>query len=148
MTEAVKTPWHIWAVGVVSLLWNGFGAFDYTMTKTHNMAYLKDFNQFTPEQIAYFDGISLLGNIGWAFGVWGALAGSVLLLCRSRHAVSAFMASLAGLLVSTFNQFILSDVDLGKLFGPGPMVTTIVIWIIAIALFLYARKQAAAGVLR
>ena len=24
-----STPWHLWVVGVVSLLWNGFGAYDF-----------------------------------------------------------------------------------------------------------------------
>ena len=24
----VKTPWHLWVVGVLALLWNGFGAYD------------------------------------------------------------------------------------------------------------------------
>jgi hypothetical protein len=32
----------------------------------------------------------------WAIGVWGALAGSVLLLLRSKWAVHVFAASLAG----------------------------------------------------
>jgi hypothetical protein len=40
----------------------------------------------------------------WALGVWGALAGSMLLLLRSRRAVTAFAASLVGLAVSTGYQ--------------------------------------------
>ena len=24
-----KTPWHLWVVAVLALLWNGAGAFDY-----------------------------------------------------------------------------------------------------------------------
>ena len=51
MNEAVKTPWHLWAVGIISLLWNAFGAFDYVMTKLKNPAYMA---AFTPEQQAYF----------------------------------------------------------------------------------------------
>jgi hypothetical protein len=35
-----------------------------------------------------------------------------------------------------------------RMFGTFPMIFTAVIWVILIALFLYARKQAAAGVLR
>jgi hypothetical protein len=35
MTDmTVKTPWHLWAVGAVSLLWNGLGGYDYTMSMT------------------------------------------------------------------------------------------------------------------
>jgi hypothetical protein len=28
-----KTPWHLWVVGILSLLWNAFGGYDYTMTQ-------------------------------------------------------------------------------------------------------------------
>ncbi len=145
MTEAVKTPWHIWAVGVVSLLWNAIGAFDYTMTKLGNADYMAS---FTADQQAYFQGFPVWANIGWAFGVWASVLGSLLLLVRSRHAVTAFAVSLAGLAVSCFYQFGLHYDDLQRLFGSFPMVFTAIIWIVLIALFVYARRQAAAGVLR
>jgi hypothetical protein len=32
----VTTPWHLWIVGVFSLLWNGMGAFDYGMTESRS----------------------------------------------------------------------------------------------------------------
>ena len=28
-----KTPWHLWVVGVLTLLWNAVGATSYTMTR-------------------------------------------------------------------------------------------------------------------
>jgi hypothetical protein len=148
MNTTVKTPWHLWVVGVLSLLWSGFAVTDYTMTNMKNMWWLRDFAQMKPEQIAYFDTFPGWATAAWAFGVWGAFAGSLLLLMRSRHAVTAFIVSLAGLAVSTLFQFGLSPIDPMELFGSGPMWTTLVIWVIAIALLYYARRQAAAGVLR
>src|SRR3546814_4715800 len=68
MNTTVKTPWHLWVVGVLSLLWNAVGAFDYTMTKLNDADYL---SAFTPEQIAYFQSFPLWANAGWALGVWG-----------------------------------------------------------------------------
>ena len=47
----MKTPWHLWIVGLVTLLWNAMGAFDYVMIQTKNADYL---TQFTPEQLPYF----------------------------------------------------------------------------------------------
>ena len=41
MIETVKTPWHLWLVGVLSLLWNGFGAFDFIQTTTRGEAYMR-----------------------------------------------------------------------------------------------------------
>ncbi|WP_282949721.1 MULTISPECIES: hypothetical protein [unclassified Sphingopyxis] len=145
MTEVRKTPVHLWIVGVVSLLWNAVGAFDYTMTKMQNAEYLA---AFTPEQQAWFATFPLWANIGWALGVWGSVLGSLLLLARSRHAVSAFAVSLVGLAISCIYQFGLHYGDLMRLFGTFPMIFTAIIWVILIALYLYARKQAAAGVLR
>ncbi len=145
MTQAVKTPKHLWIVGVASLLWNSIGALDYTMTKLKNPAYM---GSFTPEQQAYFYSFPLWANIGWALGVWGSVLGSVLLLMRSRHAVTAFAVSLVGLAIGTVYQFGLHFGDLERMFGMFPMIFTALIWIVAIALFLYARRQTAAGVLR
>ena len=145
MTEVRKTPVHLWIVGVVSLLWNAVGAFDYTMTKMQNPEYLA---AFTPEQQAWFAGFPLWANIGWALGVWGSVLGSLLLLARSRHAVSAFAVSLVGLAISCIYQFGLHYRDLMRLFGTFPMIFTAIIWVILIALFVYARKQAAVGALR
>ena len=145
MTEVRKTPVHLWIVGVVSLLWNAVGAFDYTMTKMQNPEYLA---AFTPEQQAWFASFPLWANIGWALGVWGSVLGSLLLLARSRHAVSAFAVSLVGLAISCIYQFGVHYGDLMRLFGTFPMIFTAIIWVILIALYLYARKQAAAGVLR
>lgn len=144
MNITAKTPLSLWIVGGLSLVWNAFGAVDYVMTQTKNPAYLA---QFTPEQRAYFDSFPAFMEAAWAVGIWGAVAGSLLLLMSSRHAVTAFGASLLGLLVSTIWQFGLSGVDVVKIFGAGPMIMSCFIWIVAIALFVYARKQRMAGIL-
>lgn len=36
LKEAIKAPWHLWAVGSIMTLWNSIGCFDYTMTQTQN----------------------------------------------------------------------------------------------------------------
>jgi len=145
MTTVGKTPVHLRVVGGVSLLWNAFGAFDYTMTKMANADYLAG---FTPEQQAWFASFPVWANIGWALGVWGSVLGSILLLARSRHAVAAFAVSLVGLAISCVYQFGMHYADLTRMFGSFPAVFTLVIWAILIALFVYARRQVAAGVLR
>ena len=32
--QTVRTPWHLWVVGILALLWNSFGCVDYFMTQT------------------------------------------------------------------------------------------------------------------
>ena len=145
MGETSKTPLGFWIISGLSLLWNAFGAFDYTMTQTKNAEYLA---AFTPEQRTYFESFPTWMEAAWALGIWGAVAGSALLLLRNRHAVTAFGVSLFGLLVSTVWQFGLSGADVAKIFGTGPMVMSAFIWLVAIALFLYARAKKATGLLR
>lgn len=145
MAETSKAPLGFWIISGLSLLWNAFGAVDYIMTQTKNASYLA---QFTPEQRAYFESFPAWMEAAWALGIWGAVAGSVLLLLRNHHAVTAFGVSLLGLLVSTIWQFGLSGTDVAKIFGTGPMVMSAFIWLVAIALFLYARQKRASGLLR
>jgi hypothetical protein len=137
-----RTPVHLWIVGVVSLLWNAMGAFDYLATQLELESYM---SQFTEEHLTYFYGIPAWAVSGWAFGVWGALAGSILLLMRRRWAVWAFAVSLVGMAVSSLYTLVLSEG--ATIMGTGGMVFTAVIWVVAILLLLYARAQAKRGVL-
>lgn len=101
-----STPAHLWIVGILALLWNAFGSYDYLMTETGNQAWL---SQFTAEQIAYWESLPGWLTAFWAIGVWGGLAGAILLLIRSRYAVWAFALSLLGIVVSFGYQFIATD---------------------------------------
>src|SRR6185312_7485189 len=111
MTESsaslrVVTPWHVWLVGVLALLWNCVGAFDYFMTESHNASYL---SAFTPQQLAYFDSFPAWVVATWALGVWGGVLRSVLLLLRRKSAVPVFVISLVGMLITFFHNYMLAD---------------------------------------
>lgn len=139
---SVKPPVHLWVIGVLSLLWNAMGAFDYTATKFRLDFYM---SQFTPEQLEYFYSFPAWATAGWALGVWGALAGSVGLLLRKAWSSWAFAVSLLGLVISSLYNFVLSGGM--EIMGAGGAAFTVVIWVVAILLFLYARRQAQRGVL-
>lgn len=94
-----KTPWHLWAVGVISLLWNAFGGYDFIMSITQGETYWRA-SGMTDDMIAYYNAMPTWMYVPWVLGVWGAVAGSVLLLMRSRYAVHAFALSLIGAIVS------------------------------------------------
>jgi hypothetical protein len=138
-----KTPWHLWAIGIVSLLWNAMGGVDYTLTHLHNANWLAG---STPEQLAWFDHFPVWATSCWAFGVWGAIAGSILLLMRSRHAVTAFGVSLAGLVGSRIYQYT-SDVPAGLNTASGTAFSA-VLAIVAVALLIFARRMRAKGWLK
>ncbi len=137
------TPWHLWLVGVLALLWNSVGAFDYLMTQTRNESYM---SQFTPEQLTYFYAFPAWVVSMWALSVWGGVLGSVLLLLRNRWAVPVFGVSLATMVITTIYNFGLTNG--AEIMGTFGLVFSGVIFAIAVALFLYARRLARAGVLR
>ena len=146
MNETVRTPVHLWIVGAIALLWNAFGCYDYVMTQTNNAAYLDSLG-FTEAQRAYFDSLPTWMEGAWAVGVWGALLGSVLLLLRSRWAVTAFALSLLGLALGTLYQFVLSSPPEG-IFTRAIIAMHGVIWAGAIFFLFYAMRMRKAGVLR
>lgn len=132
-----------WTVAVLSLLWNAFGCFDFTMTVTRNAAYLAN---FPPDMIDWLDAAPAWMTVAWAAGVWGALAGSLAVLLRSRWAVPAFTLSLGGLAATTVYQ-IAGGVP-GGMASPGAIAMTVVIWAIAVGLLWFAIRKSAQGVLR
>ncbi len=129
-------PWHLWVIGVVSLLWNAMGALDYTMTELRNAAYL---SAMTPPQIAWLNAIPAWAVALWAIGVWGGVAGSLLLLARRRWAVAAFALSLVGVIGITLFQ--LSSAMPATMPGGNDMLFKLAIVTGAVALLWYARAM-------
>jgi ribose/xylose/arabinose/galactoside ABC-type transport system permease subunit len=141
---AVRTPMHVWIVGVLALLWNSIGAFDYVMTQTRNPQYMA---AFTPQQLEYFYGFPAWVVAAWAIAVWGGVIGAVLLLLRRRLAVPVFLASLVAMVITTVHNFLLSN-GLEIFTDTFSRVFTALIFVVAVASYLYARSLADRGILR
>ncbi|XVJ64337.1 MAG: hypothetical protein HEQ22_03930 [Sphingopyxis sp.] len=145
MTQAVRTPWHLWVVGGVALLINAFPVADFTLTNMQNEFWL---SPLTAAQRSFILGAPLWADICWAVGGFGAFIGSLLLLMRSRHAVTAFIFSIIGLAGSTLYQHVLQGETTRELFQNVALYVTLTIWVIILALLIYARVMGAKGVLR
>jgi len=140
--ESHQAPLHLWIVGILSLLWNAMGCFDYLATKLRLDFYM---SQFTEAQLEYFYSFPAWLSIFWALGVWGSLLGSLALLLRCRWAVALFAASLLGMIVSTAYTVLLSN-GLEIMGGSGAAFSA-VIFVIGVLLLVYARRMSARGVL-
>ena len=138
-----RAPRLFWITAVFSLVWNAFGAYDYVMTNIRDAAYLAN---FPPETVQYLDAMPYWTIGAWALGVWGALAGSMLLLVRSRFAKYLFGLSLLGLAASTFYQFGSDMPEAMKTAGMNAMI--LIIWIVAVLLLLYSFRWHREGILR
>lgn len=138
-------PTHLWIVGILSLLWNGFGGYDYVMTHMGGPEYFESMG-LDAAAYAWFQALPGWSVAAWAIGVWGSVIGAILLLLRSKHAATAFLVSFLGALVSFGYQF--ATERPASLEGGAAVIMPVVILIAIIAQWYYARRQAAAGVLR
>ncbi len=141
----MKTPIHLWIIGVIALLWNAGGAYDYVMTQFGNEAYLA---MLTEPQRAYMDGVPVWFEFFWGIGVWFAVLGSVLLLTRSRLAAPAYGLALIGLIGSSIYSFGVAQPSTIEIMGSFALIFTVVIAVSLVLLWLYARAMARRGVLR
>ncbi|MGE4061757.1 MAG: hypothetical protein AB7E79_00155 [Rhodospirillaceae bacterium] len=148
MTEATlttaKTPWHLWLVGIVAVLFNAVGAFDYVMSKTQGEAYMAGAGM-TPEQIAFMMDYPVWMNVVWPIGVWGAFAASVLILLRKKLAVPVFLISTVAWFVSLLYTYILTNG--GEIWGQSMHIVSVVITVLLLFFTWYAREMTKRGVL-
>lgn len=103
MDQQAKTrgPASYWTVTALGLLWNGFGAYLYIVSKIAPEAALAD---APPAMREYVAAMPVWAHLGWSLGIWGSFIGSVLMLLRSRHAVIAFALSFLGAIFSFAGQ--------------------------------------------
>ena len=139
-----RTPWHLWVVGVVAILWNAFGCFDFTMTQLQGDAWLTSMG-LTEAQLAYFHDTPAWAHAVWAIGVFGGVLGGLLLLLRRKLALPVFVISFLGWVAGAVYAFVLSD----GIEAMGPMwPMQIVIGAACIFFIWYAWMTAKKGVLR
>ena len=144
VTERPKTPIWFWIVAVVALIWNSFGAVDYTLTQMGNEAYLA---AFTEEQRAFYLGFPLWYEAVWAIAVWSAVIASLALLIRSKFAAPAFLVSLVFFLVSAAYLFgFTAAYDL--MGGIGGVIFSVVILLSLVAFWRVSVWGVNAGILR
>lgn len=149
-THHAHTPWHLWAVGILALAFTAFGAYDYIMSQLGNRDYIEaavgGMGMDVDAAIAYFSGFPLWMDFVWAIGVWGGVAGALLLILRNRLAFPVWAVSLIALVISNIYGFV---EPMPGMTDPTPTyIATAGVFVIMLGLTLYARAMAKRGVLR
>lgn len=146
MQQAVsaRAPAHLWIVGILSLLWNAYGCYDYLMTNLKNPAHLA---MMKPDMIAYMDSLPAWTTGTWAIGVWGGLAGALLLLIRSRYSVWAYALSFIGAVVGLGYQMFMTQMPASMKEGAMGLIPWFIIIFAAFQLW-YSWNAQKKGVLR
>src|SRR6185503_7998205 len=130
MTDVrAKTPWHLWLVGVVALLFNSIGVVDFVMTRAQGATYMASVGM-TPDQIAHYQGMPGWMMVVWPVGVFGAFLASILLLLRRKLAFPVFLLSLAAFLISLLYTYVLTNG--GAIMGQQMAITSAVITVLLI----------------
>lgn len=139
----VRTPWHLWAVGVLATLWNAGGMFAWYSIMFGDPEAM----EFTPDMVEYFNAYPVWALITYTMGTWGAFFGSLLLLLRRKLAIILFVIAIIGLAGTTLYERAIATMP-EAFQGTGQLIFAIVIWSTTIGLLLYARAMASKGVLR
>lgn len=142
-TTSGKAPWHLWVIGIVALLWNAIGAFDYVMTQTQNEGHME---RFTPEQLDFFYGFPAWVVFFWAIAVWGGVLGAILLLLRKKFAAPVLLASFACMTVTAVRNF--GFAGGAEIMGTTGAIFSAVIFVFALFLVFYSKAMVKNGVLR
>jgi hypothetical protein len=135
-----KTPWHLWVVAILTLLWNGSGAVTILLAQ---MGRLPD---ISADEAAYYAAQPLWFVIATSIATFAPVAAGIALLVRSRLAVPLFAVSLA--IILALNLYELAVGVSRELVNPGAMVVTIIIVAIAVLQLAYSNAMKKRGVLR
>lgn len=139
----VTTPWHLWVIGIVGLLWNSVGVYDFIMTVTKNEEHMK---AFTEPQLEFFYGFPGWVIASWAVAVFGGVIGILALLVRSKFATPVLALSLLAMVVTSIHNFGLSNG--WEIMGVFGTIFTAIIFLIAAFLTWYSYSMTQKGVLR
>ncbi len=78
----------------------------------------------------------------------GAVAGSVALLLRSRHAVRLFVLSFAGMIGNTIYGRLIAPTPMSEIAGPAALWFMLAVVVVAVFPLLHSAAMARRGVLR
>jgi hypothetical protein len=137
---AAKRPWHVWVVGILTLLWNGSGAVTILMAQMGRLPGL------SADEAAYYAVQPLWFVISTDIATLTPVAAGVALLLRSQLAVWLFALSLALILVNNAYE-IVSGIS-RTLLTQGVLIVTAIIVVIAALQLVYSTAMKKRGVLR
>ncbi len=136
-------PWHIWLVGLLAVGWNTLGAADYLFAMLQPAFYNEAMG---PQQIAFIEAMPAWAVSLWAFAAWGSLAGSLLILARSRLSYPVFVVATACMVGAFFRNYLMADGILVQ--GSMGVAMAMVLFLIQLFLLYYTRDMTARGILR
>jgi hypothetical protein len=125
-----RTPWHVWVVGVLALLWNGSGAYTIMMAQAGRLL------DVSADEAAYYAAQPLWFVVATDIALVAAVAAAVALLLRSRTAGWLFAISVVAVFVT--NVYDLAAGTSRVLVDRGALIVTSIIAVLAVLQLVYA----------
>lgn len=136
----MKTPWHLWVVGVLSLLWNASGAYTIMAAQAGLL------QGISADEAAYYAAQPMWFATVTDIALVSAIVGAAFLLLRSRRAVWLYGLSLVAILVTHAYDLAMGT---SRAFANSAALTvTVIILVLAVLQLLYARAMWKRGVIR
>ena len=137
LSSSRPTPWHLWVVGILALLWNASGAYTIMMAQAGRLPNL------SADEAAYYAAQPLWFMVVTDIALIAAIAGAVAILLKRRIAVWLFGVSLAAIVIS--NVYDLATGMSRAVTSTGALVVTAIIFVLAVLELVYVlvmRKRA------
>ncbi|MAU27089.1 MAG: hypothetical protein CMH48_12470 [Muricauda sp.] len=142
-STVVKPPAWFWVVGIIALLWNLVGVFNYLNLAFNKTAVVE---ALTEEQGELFTSIPAWATAAFAIAVFSGALASIALLLRKKWAKPLFVLSLVAAVLQFINWLFLQNA--AEAFGPQAYVTPALVVAIGAFLIFFAQKGIQKGWLR
>src|SRR5262245_5596505 len=144
MNSSISTlparPWHLWTVAILSLLWDGAGAYTIFMAQAGKLP------DISADEAAYYAAQPLWFVLVTDVALIAPLLAAIALLLRSRWAVPLFAISLLAILVTNGHDLVAGSSR--ALASRGALIVTLLIVVLAILQLWYAVAMRKRTVLR
>ncbi len=131
-----KPNTSFWIIGIVALVWNLMGVFQYI-----SQAYMTNetLAALSEAERALYENVPAWVTAVFAIAVFGGALGCLLLLLRKKMATTVFIISFIAILVQTTYNLFMSRAS--EVYGPGGLIMPIIILIIGLFLIWYSKKS-------
>ena len=144
MSNTNKPGIAFWIIGIIALLWNAMGVYNYLIQAYQTEAYTSSLNE---AQLALMESMPSWNTALFAIAVFSGLIGTILMLMCKKSAVSLFIISFV---TATVNQlYWLFGTNAAEVFSESmPYLMPILVIVFCLFLVWYSRSQKANGVLK
>ena len=134
MTRTNKPNVLFWIIGIVALLWNAMGVFQYYMTTFHIDELMEGYNE---QQLELAKSLPSWYNIVFAVAVIGGFLACIALLMKKKIAVTLFLISMIAVIVQMGYWLFFTNAK--EIMGDNVEFMPITVIVVSILLFAYSK---------